>query len=91
MVVRALGFGHFRVTSSGAAPSCLRSCFCFCNALSPLCSSSGFLLVAQWVASLCGIIAGSVLLCCFQKPVYTCVAINYVIAAIFDLIAAILW
>lgn len=45
----------------------------------------------QYVASLCGIIAGGVLLCCYQKGVYVCTPIVYIVAAVFDLVAAISW
>lgn len=58
------------------------------SAPSPL---SGPLLAAQWGASLCAIIAGGVLLCCYQKPIYTCAAITYIFAAIFDVLAVLLW
>lgn len=64
-----------------------------CSLYSPHIFPSSFdpLFAAQWIASLIGIIAGSVLLCCYQKPVYTCTAITYIIAVVFDLLSVITW
>lgn len=46
---------------------------------------------AQWIASLFGIIMGSVLLCNFNRCCYITASVLYSVAALFDLIAAILW
>lgn len=45
----------------------------------------------QIIASLFGMISGGVLLCCFQRNIYLCTPIIFIIAAVFDLVAAIMW
>lgn len=45
----------------------------------------------QVVGSLCGIVAGGVLLCCFQRDIYMCTPFTFFSCVAFDLIAATVW
>lgn len=57
----------------------------------PSCSYSVITVPAQWIASLCAIISAGVLLCCYKKGTYTCTPVFYVLATLFDVVAAMVW
>ncbi|CAM9580419.1 unnamed protein product, partial [Ascophyllum nodosum] len=51
----------------------------------------GFLNIFQWVASLMGIIMGSILLCVFSRCCYITATVLYSIGIIFDILAMLEW